>query len=64
MQVLGDGIRLNILETSIFTQGMEKAIDHLLRIREIAGDIMKSNPTIISELKKIANEFSHTTHND
>jgi len=57
VQVLGEGIRLNILETQVFSQGMEKAIDQLLRVRELAGDMMKASPTVLAELRKIADEI-------
>jgi len=61
VQVLGEGIRLNVFSTSLYTQGMEKAIDSLLRIRELAGDLMKSSPAVLSELKNIATEIDLVT---
>merc|ERR1740124_1485494 len=57
MQVLEDGVKMNLQSFSVYSQGMEKAIDTLLKVREVFGDMMKTNMPIAEELRKIASEI-------
>ena len=54
MEVLGEGIRMKLDSWSVYSQGLDNAIDYLLAIREVFGDALRSNPMVEEELRKMA----------
>ena len=59
--VLGAGFNINLNAYSVYSQGMENAIDCILRTREIAGEILTASPNILKDLSNIAKEVKLLT---
>ena len=57
MQVLGDGLKMNFQSFSVYSQAMERAIDTLLKVKEVFGDMLTTTQPIAEELSKIAREI-------
>ena len=59
--ILGAGFNINLNAYSVYSQGMENAIDCILRTREIAGEILTASPNILKDLSNIAKEVKLLT---
>jgi thioredoxin 1 len=57
MQVLGEGLKMNFQSFSVYSQAMERAIDTLLKVKEVFGDMLTTTQPIAEELRKIAQEI-------
>ena len=57
MEVLGEGLRIKLDSWSVHAQGREAAVDKLLHVRELFGSVLKTEPSVLKELQKMAAEI-------
>merc|ERR1711962_779764 len=57
MEVLGEGLRIKLDSWSVHAQGREAAVDKLLHVRELFGSVLKTEPSVLQELQKMAAEI-------